>query len=318
MCRSAICRDGELVFSSHGRSNDTHRAGLLYEQAATHCAAVGQFDRRQPVSDRLRDERNQRTCRLPGSGFAGLRSVMKRNLPLMLLLSVVASFASEALSEVVSDEKVKTLVIRSGEVIDNSWRARRMFDNAEGLCEGDTNRFARILCELAQTNDVSMADRMIGCLGWCGTSAQLPFLYSMATNEQHGTTAVKSILRLEGVTSNSLAAVDQCLSMTNVQARMERENLCLFMIDNFAKASTSNEIKDAVEERVLCFARRSGLYNGHFDSCLSLRMPGYQFSKRRLNVLRDAERSMIIRFNEAFITNAINELVAYPEANLPD
>ena len=49
---------------------------------------------------------------------------MKRNLLLMLLLSVVASFASEALSEVVPDEKVKTLVIRSGEVIDNSWRAR--------------------------------------------------------------------------------------------------------------------------------------------------------------------------------------------------
>ena len=243
---------------------------------------------------------------------------MKRNLPLMLLLSVVASFASEALSEVVSDEKVKTLVIRSGEVIDNSWRARRMFDNAERLCEGDTNRFARILYELAQTNDVCMANRMIACLGWCGTTAQLPFLYSMATNAQHGATAVKSILRLEGVTSNSLAAVDQCLSMTNVQARMEREYLCLFMIDNFAKASTSNEIKDAVEERVLCFARRSGLYNGHFDSCLSLRMPGYQFSKRRLNVLRDAERNMIIRFNEAFITNAINELVAYPEADLPE
>ena len=99
---------------------------------------------------------------------------------------------------------------------------------------------------------------------------------------------------------------------------MERENLCLFIIDSFANASASNEIKNAVEQRVLCFAKRSGLYNGHFDSCLSRRMPGYQFSKRRLNVLRDAERNMIIRFNEAFITNAINELVAYPEADLPE
>ena len=159
---------------------------------------------------------------------------------------------------------------------------------------------------------------MIRCLGRHGTTAQLPFLYSMATNEQHGVSAVKSILRLEGVTSNSLEVADRCLSMTNVQARMERENLCLFMLDGFANAHSNSGVRNDVERCVLCFARRSGLYNEHFDGCLSVRIPGYQFSKRRLNVLRDAERNMIIRFNKAFITNAINELVSYPEADLPE
>ena len=236
----------------------------------------------------------------------------------MAIVIAVMSMASLRLSGAVTDDQVRTLVMRSGQVIDNSWRARRMFACAQELCEEDTNRFARILCELAQTNDVRIADRMIGCLGWCGTPAQLPFLYSMATNELYGATAVKSILRLEGVTSNSLATVAQCLSMTNVQARMEREKLCLFLLDRFACAQADDRVRNALERCVLRFARSSSVYNEHFDSCLSKRMPGYKFSKRRLDVLRIAERNLTIRFNEAFITNAINELVAYPEADLPE
>ena len=216
------------------------------------------------------------------------------------------------------DSHIKSMIVDSESYIDNSRASERMYNNARMRCAGDTNRFARLLYELAQTNNVYLSDRMISMLGFDGTSAQLPFLYSMATNELHGVSAVKSILRLEGVTSNSLEVADRCLSMTNVQARMERENLCLFMLDGFANAHSNSGVRNDVERCVLCFARRSGLYNEHFDGCLSVRIPGYQFSKRRLNVLRDAERNMIIRFNKAFITNAINELVSYPEADLPE
>ena len=236
---------------------------------------------------------------------------------LQIALGIVVMGACMARAEA-GDDWIKDMVIVSGQFIHGGEPARRMFENAKSQCEGDTNRFARLLCELAQTNDVRIADRMIRCLGRHGTTAQLPFLYSMATNEQHGVSAVKSILRLEGVTSNSLEVADRCLSMTNVQARMERENLCLFMLDGFANAHSNSGVRNDVERCVLCFARRSGLYNEHFDGCLSVRIPGYQFSKRRLNVLRDAERNMIIRFNKAFITNAINELVSYPEADLPE
>ena len=216
------------------------------------------------------------------------------------------------------DSHIKSMIVDSESYIDNSRASERMYNNARMRCAGDTNRFARLLYELAQTNNVYLSDRMISMLGFDGTSVQLPFLYSMATNELHGVSAVKSILRLEGVTSNSLEVADRCLSMTNVQARMERENLCLFMLDGFANAHSNSGVRNDVERCVLCFARRSGLYNEHFDGCLSVRIPGYQFSKRRLNVLRDAERNMIIRFNKAFITNAINELVSYPEADLPE
>ena len=241
---------------------------------------------------------------------------MKRNAIFAFLTLAVASVCIAEDDN--SDEKIKSMIVDSESYIDNSRASERMYNNARMRCAGDTNRFARLLYELAQTNNVYLSDRMISMLGFDGTSAQLPFLYSMATNELHGVSAVKSILRLEGVTSNSLEVADRCLSMTNVQARMERENLCLFMLDGFANAHSNSGVRNDVERCVLCFARRSGLYNEHFDGCLSVRIPGYQFSKRRLNVLRDAERNMIIRFNKAFITNAINELVSYPEADLPE
>ena len=241
---------------------------------------------------------------------------MKRNAIFAFLTLAVASVCIAEDDN--SDEKIKSMIVDSESYIDNSRASERMYNNARMRCAGDTNRFARLLYELAQTNNVYLSDRMISMLGFDGTSAQLPFLYSMATNELHGVSAVKSILQLEGVTSNSLEVADRCLSMTNVQARMERENLCLFMLDGFANAHSNSGVRNDVERCVLCFARRSGLYNEHFDGCLSVRIPGYQFSKRRLNVLRDAERNMIIRFNKAFITNAINELVSYPEADLPE
>ena len=234
----------------------------------------------------------------------------------LVIVIAVTSMASLMLSGEATDAQVKTLVIRSGEVIDNSWRARRMFDNAQGLCEGDTNRFARILCELAQTNDVSMADRMIGCLGWCGTTAQLPFLYSMATNEQHGATAVKSILRLEGVTSNSLAVAGRCLSNKAIK-EPERLDVCRTIVHlAFAVTTPTNDQVRALSY-VHCHARTCD-YPAGLDQSLLRCDPSYRQSRRRLSIMRDVYLHGVDQWDIAYVTNAINELVAYPEADLPE
>ena len=60
--------------------------------------------------------------------------------------------------------------------------------------DGDTNRLARLICELAQTNDVNITEMMIESLGEYGTSAQLPFLYSCATNPVLGKTPIPDVL----------------------------------------------------------------------------------------------------------------------------
>ena len=232
----------------------------------------------------------------------------------MAIVIAVMSMASLRLSGAVTDDQVRTLVMRSGQVIDNSWRARRMFACAQELCEEDTNRFARILCELAQTNDVRIADRMIGCLGWCGTPAQLPFLYSMATNEQHGATAVKSILRLEGVTSNSVSISARYLFSTNYGQRARYE-VCDCLISQLAKSRGDRPVAEGVALR---FMSDCNIYHDWLDAAMMRANPAYSQSKRRLRVLRAISLRETDANDLLYVTNAINELVAYPEVDLPE
>ena len=234
---------------------------------------------------------------------------MKRFL---IAVAVLASGVTK--SDEVSDEKIKSMIVDSECYIDNSRAAERMYNNARRRCGDDTNRFARILCELAQAADARIADRMIYRLGWCGTSAQLPFLYSMATNEQHGATAVKSILRLEGVTSNSLAAASRYLFSTNYRHRTRYE-ICDSLVSQLAKTQANRSYAERV---VLRFLSDYNIYHDWLDAAMKRADPTYSQSKRRLRVLRAISLRETDARDLSYVTNAINELVAYPEADLPD
>ncbi len=216
-----------------------------------------------------------------------------------------------------TDEEIKDRLIGSGQYIDNYTLARAAFQHSRGCCEGDTNRFARLIFELAQTNDTRMVGRMIGLLGTYGTTAQLPFLYSMATNEQHGASAVKSILRLEGVTSNSVAIAGTYLSMTNITQR-DRSAVC----DIFFKAVKTSNVPDALKQEgenvTLRYAGTANLYFRRMDEAMIRTEPSYRQSRRRLVVLRSVHSLGVSPYQLAYVTNAINELVAYPEADLPE
>ena len=234
---------------------------------------------------------------------------------LQIALGIVVMGACMARAEA-GDDWIKDMVIVSGQFIHGGEPARRMFENAKSQCEGDTNRFARLLCELAQTNDVRIADRMIRCLGRHGTSAQLPFLYSMATNEQHGATAVKSILRLEGVTSNSVDVTGMYLSMTNVDFEY-RADACKALLRAAAPSCVTTGICQMARNCALRYARSANRYVMDVDAVFIETDSTYRNSKRRLAVLRSAYGLGVSQYQIAYVTNAINELVAYPEADLP-
>ena len=235
---------------------------------------------------------------------------------LQIALGIVVMGACMARAEA-GDDWIKDMVIVSGQFIHGGEPARRMFENAKSQCEGDTNRFARLLCELAQTNDVRIADRMIRCLGRHGTSAQLPFLYSMATNEQHGATAVKSILRLEGVTSNSVAVAGMYLSMTNVDFEY-RADACKALLRAAVPSCVTTGICQMARNCALRYARSANRYVMDVDAVFIETDSTYRNSKRRLAVLRSAYGLGVSQYQIAYVTNAINELVAYPEADLPE
>ena len=240
--------------------------------------------------------------------------MMKRNAIFAFLTLAVASVCPAEDDN--SDEKIKRMIVDSESYIDNSRASERMYNNARMRCAGDTNRFARLLYELAQTNNVYLSDRMISMLGFDGTSAQLPFLYSMATNELHGATAVKSILRLEGVTSNSLAVADRCLSNKTIK-EPERLDVCRTIVDlAFAVTTPTNDQVRALSY-VHCHARTCD-YPAGLDQSLLRHDPSYRLSRRRLSILRDVYVHGVDQWDIGYVTNAINELVAYPEANLPE
>ena len=235
---------------------------------------------------------------------------------LQIALGIVVMGACMARAEA-GDDWIKDMVIVSGQFIHGGEPARRMFENAKSQCEGDTNRFARLLCELAQTNDVRIADRMIRCLGRHGTTSQLPFLYSMATNEQHGATAVKSILRLEGVTSNSVDVTGMYLSMTNVDFEY-RADACKALLRAAAPSCVTTGICQMARNCALRYARSANRYVMDVDAVFIETDSTYRNSKRRLAVLRSAYELGVSQYQIAYVTNAINELVAYPEADLPE
>ena len=235
---------------------------------------------------------------------------------LQIALGIVVMGACMARAEA-GDDWIKDMVIVSGQFIHGGEPARRMFENAKSQCEGDTNRFARLLCELAQTNDVRIADRMIRCLGRHGTTSQLPFLYSMATNEQHGVSAVKSILRLEGVTSNSVDVTGMYLSMTNVDFEY-RADACKALLRAAVPSCVTTGICQMARNCALRYARSANRYVMDVDAVFIETDSTYRNSKRRLAVLRSAYELGVSQYQIAYVTNAINELVAYPEADLPE
>ena len=239
---------------------------------------------------------------------------MKAILVVVMVLVAQTDFAVE---DDISDAKIKRMLVGSNCYIDNPDAAERMFQNARRRCGGDTNRFARLICEVAQTNDAWIAEDMIRCLGVYGTSAQLPFLYSMATNEQHGATAVKSILRLEGVTSNSVGIAGTYLSITNVDFEY-RADACKALLRAAAQSCVTTGMCQAARDCALSYARNANRYVWDVDTVFIETDPTYRNSRRRLEVLRSAYSLGVSQYQIAYVTNAINELVAYPEADLPE
>ena len=240
---------------------------------------------------------------------------MKRNT-MLAILALATAFVCSAEDDN-SDEKIKRLIVGSNFYIDNPDASYRMFMNARRRCGTDTNRFARLLAEVAQTNNNWVAQDAISSLGVYGTSAQLPFLYSMATNELHGVSAVKSILRLEGVTSNSVDVTGMYLSMTNIIQR-DRSEICSFFFNAVKTSDVSAALKERGECVALRYAGTANLYFRRMDEAMISTEPAYRLSKRRLAVLRSAYELGVSQYQIAYVTNAINELVAYPEADLPE
>ena len=187
------------------------------------------------------------------------------------------------------------------------------------MAEDDTNRYARVLRELA-VEDTNRTERVIRSLRFYRTPRSLPFLYAYSTNALYGADALRAIFAIEGVTSNSVAAAEVFFSQTNIASRLvqTRDDACIKMVN----LAGTTDVEPDVRERAMLVARNfaANLNECHqwLDEALIESDPSYRYSKRRLWVFRGASARGVNQYSSSYVTNAINELVAYPEANLPD
>ena len=201
----------------------------------------------------------------------------------------------------------------------SEFRERKLTNRA--WFDGDTNRLARLICELAQTNSTEISSMMIDELGEYGTPAQLPFLYSCATNPIVGDRAVKAALRIDGVSSNSVATLQRYLCFTNVvttKTVYEKAVACRDFLGALSESSASPDLKGSAILVVRGYASDISTGVSMIDTALVDADNTYRHSKRRLADLRAAYPRCFNEYQTNYVTNAINELVAYPEANLPD
>ena len=223
-----------------------------------------------------------------------------------------------AQAPVYSDDEIKAQFVKArtfcnAEFITGSYRL------AFEMAGNDTNRYVRVLSELAAEN-TNQTRSVINQFFCRRLPASIPFLYSYATNATYGAEALKAILAIEGVTSNSLAAAQCYLSLTNDSVLVERGGA--IVCGELVRCSMQGNINECCRTNALdvayTFAMTANKNYYWLDKLMKDYDPSYRYSRRRLSVLRSFSSSCPYEFQINYVTNAINELVAYPEANLPE
>ena len=242
------------------------------------------------------------------------------------VVAAVFAMASEPLSDDAMKKKIVDFVTLPGRLCGHAlvdfrdeFRGRKLTNR--NWFDGDTNRLARLIAELAQTNDVSLSSQMIVSLGKYGTPAQLPFLYSCVTNVQFGAEALRSIFAIEGITSNSVETLHRYLFFTNIvtsKTVYEKATVCKEVLETLCESSVTSDLFDDATFVVRHYASNVSTGVSMIDTALVQADTTYRYSKRRLSDLRAAYPRSFNEYQTTYVTNAINELVSYPEADLPD
>lgn len=222
------------------------------------------------------------------------------------------------LAECVSDEEIATRIVLANSYVDDGRAAARDMRYAIGLCGSDSNRLCQIVRGIAETNaNVRHVGTAMRMLTRYGTPAQLPYLYSVVTNEIRGAEAVKGILRIEGITTNSIQVLSNCLACAEIDI-YERYKAFYDFVERVYRLASNDPNRNSGIAYINSYVRNENMGCKGIDKLLVKVDPAYRLSKRRLADLRSAINRGVHEFQIGYITNAINELVAYPEANLPE
>ena len=114
-----------------------------------------------------------------------------------------------------------------------------------------------------------------------------------------------------------MAIVDGYLSNTNNTNR-NRYYVCSDFVVKTIAPDVSADLHTSASRVYFRFMKDDNIYNDWLDGTMKSADPTYVHSKRRLTVMRAARARTTDPEDLNYITNAINELVAYPESELPE
>ncbi len=243
-----------------------------------------------------------------------------------MLLAAAACAALAGTADAVTDDEIRTTLRQLWTVsVCGADRDGRHASRAPALpgtewFDADTNRLVRIMCELAQTNSEWNAKVIMSRVGRYATTNELPILYSCVTNRMCGYGAMEAILGLEGITSNSVAAADRyffavtgendaCWHHVVLLSRMRK-----LLAESCPSEMATNLVKECMQRE----AFKNRAYPRQIDEDICRFDNGYTTSRRRLSALRAVYALGLNEYQIGYVTNAINELVAYPESELPE
>ena len=236
--------------------------------------------------------------------------IIKKCIALLILMLLVT-----AVAENFTDAEVKRHIWAECSVIDGVEYAEWQYKVAMRKCEWDTNRFVRLVKELVPSAKGTTKYNLFNEVGWHGGVSDLPYLQGYLTDAELAAPAARGIMRICGVTSNSIDCVNGLLCMTNMPQTV-RSEVCGDLFWTVCGQGVSSEVREYGVSNALVYAKTANRSFENMDWRMCMADSGYKYSHERLAVLRSVKDPMAHPSLYQYITNSIRELVEYPESNL--
>lgn len=240
---------------------------------------------------------------------------MKKIIAIVLLQSLFAVLARAD----VEDAELRHILERAVRYEDNPHAAVSEIRYAIQVAGGNTNRVVSLMKQLIVEGgeDVQTDKFYISEIGKYGTSSDLPFLYQKVTTADYCASATEAILRIEGLTTNSLTQIMSSLPDSPRGNKKSAYAWCR-ILDVVTKCPSGEPIRTFALSNAVQFVSRQTESADWLDRGLIRIEPPYRMSKRRLAALRSVQSLGVGEWQTNYIAQAIRELEAYPEANLPE
>lgn len=240
---------------------------------------------------------------------------MKKIIAIVLLQSLFAVLARAD----VEDAELRHVLERAVRYEDNPHAAVSEIRYAIQVAGGNTNRVVSLMKQLIVegTEDAETDMFYISEIGKYGTSSDLPFLYQKVTTADYCASATEAILRIEGLTTNSLTQIMSSLPDSPRGNKKSAYAWCR-ILDVVTKSPSDEPIRTFALSNAVQFVSRQTESADWLDRGLIRIEPPYRMSKRRLAALRSVQSLGVGEWQTNYIAQAIRELEAYPEANLPE